>query len=281
MNCRLPDIKKETKQYVLSEEFWTEIVWPTKKLSEEHLRLARLIINRYLEEYPFLCCEYRLDKKLGTGRAGGLTRRLVLAGWGWTVKAGDCGNAKKGKHILINCGWRNKKVICSACYRKIFGFDQIPDGYPAGLIAARSFGERGTQLSMQSFHTAERQLSVDDVVSLLNGKDPVPHLTEKKTGYNWFIHKSDAKEFVTRIRQEKGYKNIDNRHLLLIWLTIHSSDKKTLKSAWENNRSALSALVGPGQWQAMLTAIREEWHDDFSSPFVKLMTSQSPADFTN
>ena len=84
------------------------------------------------------------------------------------------------------------------------------------MIAAQSFGERGTQLSMQSFHTAERQLSVDDVVSLLNGKDPVPHLTEKKTGYNWFIHKSDAKEFVTRIRQEKGYKNIDNRHLLLI-----------------------------------------------------------------
>lgn len=52
VNCRLPDIRKETEQFVLSEEFWTEIVWPNKKLSEEHLRLARRIINRYLEEYP-------------------------------------------------------------------------------------------------------------------------------------------------------------------------------------------------------------------------------------
>ena len=220
-----------------------------------------------------------LDKKLGTGRAGDLTRRLVLAGWGWVVREGDCGNAEKGKRILTNCGLRNKKEICSACYGKIFGYDQIPDGYPAGLIAAQSFGERGTQLSMQSFHTAERQLSVDDVVLLLNGKDPVPHTKEKKTDYNWFVHQSDAKEFVTRIRHEKGYKNIDKRHLLLIWLIIHLSDKKTLKSAWKNNQSAIAALVGPGQWQAMLTAIREERHDDFSSPFVKVMTSRSPTDF--
>ena len=52
VNCRLPDIKKETEEFVLSDKFWTESVWPTKKLSEEHLRLARRIIKRYLEEYP-------------------------------------------------------------------------------------------------------------------------------------------------------------------------------------------------------------------------------------
>jgi len=63
-----------------------------------------------------------LDKKLGTGKAGDLTRRLVLAGWGWVIRSGDCGNTGNGERILINCAWRNKKEICSVCYGKIFGF---------------------------------------------------------------------------------------------------------------------------------------------------------------
>lgn len=131
---------------------------------------------------------------------------------------------------------------------------------------------------MQSFHTAERQMSIDDVFSLLYGKDPAPGSGDREPDYNWFTVESDDKEFVKRMRREKGYKNIDERHLLLIWLIIHMSEKKTLTSAWENNRSALSALVGPGQWKAMLTAIRNGWQDNFSSPFTMVMTSRSPGE---
>lgn len=219
-----------------------------------------------------------IDKKLVTRRAGHLTRQLVLAGWGWVVKSGDCGIARESDRLLASCRWREKKTICTSCYGAIPGYNEVPDGYPAGLIAAQSVGERGTQLSMQSFHTAERQMSIDDVDSLLKGKDPAPGSGDREPGYNWFRVESDAKEFVKRMHREKGYTNIDERHLLLIWLIIHMSEKKTLTSAWENNRSGLSALIGPGQWKAMLAAIRDGWQDDFSSPFTRVMTGQSPGD---
>ena len=221
-----------------------------------------------------------IDKKLGTGRAGYLTRQLVLAGWNWVIKEGNCGVGSDFKSRLTKCLWRDEKVICASCYGSIPGYDLLPKGFPAGLIAAQSFGERGTQLSMQSFHTAEKQLSIDEVVSLLNGKDPIsnPDSGNEEAGYNWFSNGNDAEAFVERIRREKGYRNIDERHLLLIWLIIHTSDKKTLASAWECNRSALPALVGPGQWKALLSAIRYKWTDDLSSQLVKVMTSRSPVD---
>jgi len=221
-----------------------------------------------------------IDKKLGTGRAGYLTRQLVLSGWNWVIKEGSCGVGSDFKSRLTKCLWRDEKVICASCYGPISGYDLLLKGFPAGLIAAQSFGERGTQLSMQSFHTAEKQLSIDEVVSLLNGKDPIfnPDSGNEEAGYNWFSNGNDAEAFVERIRREKGYRNIDERHLLLIWLIIHMSDKKTLASAWECNRSALPALVGPGQWEALLSAIRYKWTDDLSSQLVKVMTSRSPVD---
>lgn len=217
-----------------------------------------------------------IDKKLVTRRAGHLTRQLVLASWGWVVKSGDCGISRESERLLTSCRWREKKTICASCYGAIIGCNEVPDGYPAGLIAAQSIGERGTQLSMQSFHTAERQMSIDDVDSLLKGKDPAPGSGDREPDYNWFTLESDAKEFVKRMHREKGYTNIDERHLLLIWLIIHMSEKRTLTSAWENNRSGLSALIGPGQWKAMLAAIRDGWQDDLSSPFTRVMTGQSP-----
>lgn len=218
-----------------------------------------------------------LDKKLGTGKAGALTRALVLAGWEWTVRSGDCGEADNGRRLLTGCQWRVNQTICTACYGSVKGYDMPPDCYPAGLIAAQSFGERGTQLSMQSFHTAEKQLSIDEIVSLLNGKDFHDERGKgKKDGYNWFVREEDAAEFVTRVRRENAYRNLDERHLLLIWLMIYQSEKKTITSVWEGNRSAISGLIGPGQWKFLLEAIRLGLEDDFSSPFARIMTGQSP-----
>lgn len=214
-----------------------------------------------------------VDKKLGTGKAGDLTRQLVLAGWEWTVRQGDCKISENIPRKLTQCLWKENHQICSTCYGKIDGYDQIPDNYPAGLIAAQSFGERGTQLSMQSFHTAEKQLSIDEFIALLHGKDTS---AKSKQGYNWFIQKTDDDLFIDRIRKEKAYNALDKRHILLIWLIIHMSADKNLASAWQSSRSAISGLIGPGQWQAMLEAIREKKEDDLSSPFVKLITSCSP-----
>ena len=217
-----------------------------------------------------------LDKKLGTGRAGYLTRRLVLAGWDWIVRSGDCGTARNKESGLVNCRWKTDRMVCSECYGKLYYANDVPDGFPAGLIAAQSFGERGTQLSMQSFHTAEKQLSIDEVVALLDGKDPVPGY-EKKTPYNWFQKEQDVTLFVNRIKREKGYSNIENRHIQLIWLMIHMSEKKTLSGAWHEICSPLSSLIGPGQWKALLSALKNNNKEEFSSPFVKIMMSCSPA----
>ncbi|RJX17060.1 MAG: hypothetical protein C4575_14085 [Desulforudis sp.] len=221
-----------------------------------------------------------LDKKLGTGKAGALTRSLVLAGWEWTVSPGDCGVHASGKRELTQCLWQKDRIICSACYGEIPGYDVVQNGYPAGLIAAQSFGERGTQLSMQSFHTAEKQLSIAEIVSLLNGKDYSVNATggakSNKRTYNWFVRENDAPEFVRRIQGIKSYENLDQRHLLLIWLIIHRSGGRTLNRVWKENRSAISGLIGPNQWTCLLEAIQERLEDDLGSPFARIMTSRLP-----
>ncbi|MBT6341549.1 MAG: hypothetical protein HOJ48_19875, partial [Desulfobacula sp.] len=216
-----------------------------------------------------------LDKKLGTGRAGYLMRQLVLAGWNWVITKGDCGVIRKTGAKVTDCRWKERQTICSSCYGKLPGLESVPKGFPAGLIAAQSLGERGTQLSMQSFHTAEKQLSIDEVVALLDGKDPVPGY-EKKTPYNWFLDKNDAESFVNRIKRENGYKNIDERHIQLIWLIIHMSEKQSLSSAWQSKCSPLSSLIGPNQRQALLKSLENGKDEDYSSPFVKIMMSRSP-----
>ena len=209
------------------------------------------------------------DKKLGTPKAGGLMRKLVLAGWTWCVINGDCGS-KAVTRVPVTCQWTNRKAICSVCYGELDNIGLAPNGYPAGLIAAQSFGERGTQLSMQSFHSGERQLSMEEVVALLNGRDPT------NDGYNWFKNASDAEGFIARLRMEKAYENIDMRHLQIIWLIIHTSEKKNLKMAWHSSRSPLSALIGPEQIQALVDAINSGASDDIDSPFVKLLLSLPP-----
>lgn len=210
-----------------------------------------------------------VDKKLGTGLAGYLTRRLVLILWDWIVQQGDCGQTTPGRPI-DSCLWKDKKYICSTCYRKLPGYDSMPDNFPAGLIAAQSFGERGTQLSMQSFHTAEKQLSIDDVVALLGGRDPVSN------NKNWFKDKNDAERFIERIKSESAYEKIDERHIRLIWLAIHLSPQNTLSSAWNCNKTPISGLAGFNQTKALMDAVKNAAFESFNSPVANVITSQAP-----
>jgi len=205
-----------------------------------------------------------MDKKLNTGKAGSLTRRLVLILWDWTVTPDDCGC--QGERSPDRCLYpkSGRRDICAACYGPLPGYEILPENFPGGLIAAQSFGERGTQLSMQSFHTAQRQLSIDNIVSLLNGKDIHKH------GKNWF--KAAAADFVERLHQENAYRNIDERHLRLIWLAISSSGKKTLRGAWESARTPLSGLVGESQKSFLLQCAAEHAHDDGTSALVQVLS---------
>ena len=219
-----------------------------------------------------------VDKKLSTGQAGALTRRLVLAAWSWVVEHGDCGSQEPTRR-LSRCGWIGRGRICSTCYGPVAGYETLPDGYPAGLIAAQSFGERGTQLSMQSFHTGERQLSIQEIVSVLEGRDPTPG-EGRNQGYCWFTDPGNDLAFLERIQRERAYKKLDARHLLLIWVAIHTTGASGLSGAWRQKRSPVAALVGPGQWNVLvdylMSAKDGKTLDPMNSPFCRVLLGEAP-----
>ena len=100
------------------------------------------------------------DKKLGTGHAGALTRELVFALWPFKIVSRDCGAGTIPRSV-VTC--QVKGGSCAACYGLLPDGNEPPIGFPVGLIAAQSIGERGTQLSMQSFHAGTSQFSIRDV----------------------------------------------------------------------------------------------------------------------
>jgi hypothetical protein len=100
------------------------------------------------------------DKKLGTGIAGGITRSMVGLLWDFVSKTGE----------------------------------------PIGLLAAQSIGERGTQLSMQSFHTGKQAFTANDVRDLIFRK-------------SW----TDAAALTEALSAIPAYKEIDRRHFEVLF----------------------------------------------------------------
>lgn len=170
------------------------------------------------------------DKKLGTRQAGYLTRRLVTALWPMHIVEEDCGDMSDSRNPAT-C--RSQNGICAACYGELPGGEGLPPiGFPAGLIAAQSIGERGTQLSMQSFHTGEKTFTIHSVLNLLDGRDEL-HL---------FDHTECVKAFVAAMKKAKPYRELEERHFQLLWRAIRSSPERTLKSA--NLATGLLTRVG-------------------------------------
>ncbi len=202
-----------------------------------------------------------VDKKLGTPQAGFLTRRLVLRLWPWHVRSGDCGRSVK-RRTLSGCKWVKERKFCTACYGEVAG--TVPsEGFPAGLIAAQSFGERGTQLSMQSFHTGTRAISLKSVEDMLK----VDCGTAKKR---------DA--LFRALSEIPAYKKLDRRHLQLICLEF--SRHGSLRDQPGEEASLFSMLAGSYQWQSILKAIEAKTSEDVNaSPFGRLMLSRSPVGF--
>jgi len=97
------------------------------------------------------------DKKLGTAYAGGLTRSLVFALWPYQIVSNDCGNAVEGRNP-VSC--TVKHGFCAECYGVLSDGKRPSVRFPVGLIAAQTIGERGTQLSMQSFHGSESAVNI-------------------------------------------------------------------------------------------------------------------------
>ena len=133
-------------------------------------------------------------------------------------------------------------------------------GFPAGLIAAQSIGERGTQLSMQSFHTGEKAFTIQTVLGLLDGEESV----------RFFQMPESAGEFVSEIRKAKPYKDVDERHFQVLWRCIHASPERTLKSATQ--AVGLMTRIGfEQQAKNILVGACHEEHGFVDEPFARVL----------
>jgi hypothetical protein len=162
------------------------------------------------------------DKKLGTRQSGYLTRRLVTALWPVHITEQNCGSKHRPRGPAT-CSAKNG--VCIECYGLLPDGSHSPIDFPAGLIAAQSIGERGTQLSMQSFHTGEKVFSIQNVLAILDGKE----------SEGCFESAKGAKAFIEAMKVSDAYGKLANRHFEILWRVISRSPAKSLKSAIQSS----------------------------------------------
>jgi hypothetical protein len=156
-------------------------------------------------------------------------------------------------------------------------------------VAAQSIGERGTQLSMQSFHAGKKEIDIMQVRRVLG-------LAGANAKFQ-FLEPSEADAFVKFFKdpdgETKAYRDLDDRHLLLLWTVLHraalasantvdgtpkvpSSKKVTktqamsLKKAIEGG-NPLDLLAYSEPDKLLAAAIRDGLELSKSSPFAKLL----------
>lgn len=144
-----------------------------------------------------------IDKKLGTGHAGGLTRSMVFALWPHRVTMEDCGSTEDPR-TPTTC--KVKGGVCAKCYRELPDGKLPPIGFPAGLIAAQSIGERGTQLSMKSV-----QVGGTRAIDISSAKSAIRNAGKKF---------KNAEEFRTYLKSASAYENLLDRHFAMLWKVI-------------------------------------------------------------
>ncbi|MEI8309214.1 MAG: hypothetical protein WCH98_00500 [Verrucomicrobiota bacterium] len=195
-----------------------------------------------------------VDKKLGTGFAGGLTRSMVFALWPYEITAEDCGSTEKNR-TPASC--RQKSGCCAKCYGTLPERGLPPVGFPAGLIAAQSIGERGTQLSMRSFHAGASEIDIHTVRAALNDSSR-------------FGKPATAADFVAFMKDADAYENILGRHFEILWRVIHDSEDATLRSAIRGH-DVLTVLAHSQQGAVLAHALLEGKDSELSGPIAKVM----------
>ncbi|NQU67076.1 MAG: hypothetical protein HQ510_03950 [Candidatus Marinimicrobia bacterium] len=187
-----------------------------------------------------------IDKNIGTFKAGYFMRKLVLALWSWQVQIGDC-----GEKSFFTCKLLPERKICTGCYEV-----DVPDKYPAGLIAAQSIGERCTQLTMSSFHSGDRGISLSDVEGMVND---IPESFEN---------------FYENLHKVSALNNIQKEHFKLLWLVIKTSPKSNLNSAINSNYTPLASTVGIGGFRMILDFLGQDNQRKGESPIERIMMSE-------
>lgn len=191
-------------------------------------------------------------KKLSTQKAGELTNLMVAACRNWTIEAGDCGSESPHRSPAT-CRYGSHHRICQACYGKLDDGNIPPEGYPAGLIAAQSLGERGTQLSMKSFQTGSKIVNIEDLLKRLKDGD-----------LSSFEGADGPAKLIKCFRTFKVYDEIKSCHIQLLWRCLFESGgtgKKNLKEAVEKacEGTIFASLSSPhNQWQMLLKSIQNK-----------------------
>ena len=185
---------------------------------EEGFPIKSFIKNSLLQgldenEYFNSCHANRrtlIDKKVVVAYAGEFTRELVEAVGEISIIKDDC---FIDNHDILKC-----KIIDGIC-QKCYGEQPLTKiyydiGLPVGVIAAQFIGERGTQLSMRTVHSAGTTQSIDiEGVKIIFNK--------KYKSYQEF-HKS--------IMKIKEYQLIDEKHLKTIYRALNGSTlRKSIK----------------------------------------------------
>lgn len=187
------------------------------------------------------------QKKIGTQKAGHLTRQLVLGLWPWTIVEDDCGCT--GERSVLTC--RSEGGICAKCFGRLPNGGKASVGFPIGLVAAQSLGERGTQLSMQVFHTGTASVNIASVSKLM-------------TGGEWI---DDAERFVKELRQG-AYEKIDERYFQLLWRVLKASPEHKLSAS---RNDPWVPLVRGKQKKALLDLLKTGASLPLESPIAKIL----------
>lgn len=252
--------KQQVRQLVAARGFLSPGMEAFDCSSDQFLVGSPLVHGMSAEEAFFGAMNSRssmCDKKLRTRQAGYLTRRLVTALWPLRVVEADCGDARDERNPAT-C--HSRAGICAACYGALPGGTMPGIGFPSGLIAAQSIGERGTQLSMQSFHTGEKAFTIQTVLGLLDGEESA----------RFFQMPESAGEFVSEMRKAKPYKDVDERHFRVLWRCIHASPERTLKSATQ--AVGLMTRIGfEQQAKNILVGACHEEHGFVDEPFARVL----------
>ena len=200
------------------------------------------------------------DKKLNTGKAGDLTRRLVYALRPVTITCKNCKNPNGGKRSILSCGCETG--ICAECYEALPDGKSPDIGYPAGLIAAQSIGERGTQLSMKSVHAGKSQVDIEFVRALiLSGK--------KAKTYDAFY-----KYLCGEDRATTPYRDLDPRHLQLLWRVLAGCGTKSLNGVLKkiDEGKDMEAVARRANKETILKLLSGEMRDvPLDSPSAQVM----------
>lgn len=201
------------------------------------------------------------QKKLGTQKAGHLTRQLVLGLWGWTIAEEDCGRGGGGGRSVLTCtcGKNGGRGICAKCFGTLPNGKDPEIGMPIGLIAAQSLGERGTQLSMRVFHTGGREIHFDRVARLMRRAAEVEEGGKE-------VAVGDYGAFIANFA-DGAYAKIDRRYFQLLWRALKSAPRKTLSSTGDD---PLAKLARGGQMEVLLQYAQEKKACPLDSPFARV-----------